>query len=107
MSCRPRPGTPLLALDAPFRGRGWFQLEYLQHPGTFKARGAFNRILRASENDSLDPSVRVVVASGGDAGMATRLRLASRGYFHHRNRVRQGSVFKRGGFDRGSVFTRR
>ena len=72
--------TPLLALDAPFRGRGWFKLEYLQHPGTFTARGAFNRILRASENDSLDPSVRVVVASGGDAGMATRSRLANWGF---------------------------
>src|SRR3954449_6114992 len=62
--------TPLLALDSASGGRGWFKLEYLQHTGTFKARGAFNRILSASEDGSLDPSVGVVVASGGNAGLA-------------------------------------
>lgn len=62
--------TPLLAVDAAFGGTGWFKLEYLQHTGTFKARGAFNRILSASEDGSLDPSVGVVVASGGNAGLA-------------------------------------
>jgi threonine dehydratase len=62
--------TPLLAVDAAFAGSGWFKLEYLQHTGTFKARGAFNRIISASEEGKLDPKVGVVVASGGNAGLA-------------------------------------
>jgi threonine dehydratase len=62
--------TPLLAVDAAVGGTGWLKLEYLQHTGTFKARGAFNRILAASEDGSLDPEVGVVVASGGNAGLA-------------------------------------
>jgi threonine dehydratase len=62
--------TPLLAVDAAYGGTGWFKLEYLQHTGSFKARGAFNRILGASEDGSLDPNVGVVVASGGNAGLA-------------------------------------
>jgi threonine dehydratase len=62
--------TPLLAADAALGGGGWFKLEYLQHTGTFKARGAFNRIISAAEDGSLDPSVGVVVASGGNAGLA-------------------------------------
>ncbi|AWB94116.1 threonine/serine dehydratase [Aeromicrobium chenweiae] len=62
--------TPLLAMDDGFGGTGWFKLEHLQHTGTFKARGAFNRILSAYEDETLDPSVGVVVASGGNAGLA-------------------------------------
>ena len=62
--------TPLLAVDAAFAGTGWLKLEYLQHTGTFKARGAFNRILAASADGTLDPGVGVVVASGGNAGLA-------------------------------------
>ncbi len=62
--------TPLLALGAELGGAGWFKLEHLQHTGSFKARGAFNRILSASEDGSLDPGVGVVVASGGNAGLA-------------------------------------
>jgi len=62
--------TPLLAVDAAFGGTGWLKLEYLQHTGTFKARGAFNRILAASADGSLDPGVGIVVASGGNAGLA-------------------------------------
>lgn len=61
--------TPLLALDAA-AGGGWLKLEYLQHTGSFKARGAFNRILSAAEEGSLDPRVGIVVASGGNAGLA-------------------------------------
>lgn len=44
--------------------------EYLQHTGSFKARGAFNRVLSTLERGELDPGVGVVVASGGNAGMA-------------------------------------
>lgn len=62
--------TPLLGVDAAFGGCGWFKLEYLQHTGSFKARGAFNRIISASEDGSLDLSVGIVVASGGNAGLA-------------------------------------
>ncbi|MEU2347593.1 threonine/serine dehydratase [Modestobacter sp. NPDC049651] len=47
-----------------------FKLEFLQHTGTFKARGAVNRIAGAAERGELDPRVGVVVASGGNAGLA-------------------------------------
>jgi threonine dehydratase len=49
---------------------GCLKLEMLQHTGTFKPRGAFNRILSAQERGELDPAVGIVVASGGNAGMA-------------------------------------
>jgi threonine dehydratase len=49
---------------------GWLKLELLQHTGTFKPRGAFNRILSAQERGELDPAVGIVVASGGNAGLA-------------------------------------
>jgi threonine dehydratase len=62
--------TPMVAVGTTFGGTGWFKLEYLQHTGTFKARGAFNRVISASEDGSLDSSVGVVVASGGNAGLA-------------------------------------
>lgn len=48
----------------------WLKLEQLQHTGTFKARGAFNRQLVARELGELDPSRGVVAASGGNAGLA-------------------------------------
>ncbi len=62
--------TPLLAMDATDTAAGWYKLEQLQHTGSFKARGAFNRILVASEEGRLDPRVGIVVASGGNAGLA-------------------------------------
>jgi threonine dehydratase len=71
--------TPLLAMDAGVGGAGWFKLEHLQHTGTFKARGAFNRILGAAEDGSLDPKVGVVVASGGNAGLANAFAAAALG----------------------------
>ncbi|MEV6832395.1 threonine/serine dehydratase [Amycolatopsis sp. NPDC051102] len=51
--------TPVFADDGV-----WFKLEHLQHTGSFKARGAFNRILAA------DGQTGVVAASGGNAGLA-------------------------------------
>jgi threonine dehydratase len=48
----------------------WFKCEFLQHTGVFKARGAFNRMLAARERGELDPTVGVVAASGGNAGLA-------------------------------------
>jgi threonine dehydratase len=57
--------TPVLRAD----GQLWFKLEYLQHTGSFKARGAFNRVLAAAESGELTPR-GVVAASGGNAGLA-------------------------------------
>ncbi|HEX6686991.1 MAG TPA: threonine/serine dehydratase [Candidatus Limnocylindrales bacterium] len=53
----------------------WFKLEFLQHTGTFKARGMLNRILAAG------PSARagVVIASGGNAGLAAAWAARSAG----------------------------
>ncbi|MFC5752136.1 threonine/serine dehydratase [Actinomadura rugatobispora] len=47
----------------------WLKLELTQHTGSFKARGAFNRILRAEE-EGLLPEAGVIAASGGNAGLA-------------------------------------
>src|SRR5262245_50504515 len=44
--------TPVMAGDDP---DVWFKLEYLQHTGSFKARGALNRLLAAREAGELDP----------------------------------------------------
>ncbi|MEV1146773.1 pyridoxal-phosphate dependent enzyme, partial [Micromonospora sp. NPDC049799] len=56
-----------------------FKLEFLQHTGSFKARGALNRIRSAKEQGHLDPSVGVVVASGGNAGLANAYAAAHLG----------------------------
>jgi threonine dehydratase len=58
--------TPVL----PLAGDPALKLELLQHTGSFKARGAFNRQLAAAERGELDPAVGVVAASGGNAGLA-------------------------------------
>ncbi|MER6363568.1 threonine/serine dehydratase [Kitasatospora sp. NPDC001527] len=51
-------------------GRGpWFALEYLQHTGSFKARGAQN-FLQAHREDGSLPDAGVTIASGGNAGLA-------------------------------------
>ncbi|MEU6710597.1 threonine/serine dehydratase [Nonomuraea sp. NPDC046802] len=44
----------------------YFKLETLQHSGSFKVRGAFNRILSAGEL----PGSGVIAASGGNHGLA-------------------------------------
>jgi Threonine dehydratase len=49
-------------------GSLWLKLEFLQHTGSFKPRGAFNRILKAAEDGEL-PEVGVIAASGGNAGL--------------------------------------
>ncbi|GAA3270545.1 serine/threonine dehydratase [Dactylosporangium vinaceum] len=56
----------------------WFKLELLQHSGSFKARGAFNRILAAREEGTL-PSAGVIVASGGNAGLGVAYAAATLG----------------------------
>ncbi|MGN6522213.1 MAG: threonine/serine dehydratase [Actinomycetes bacterium] len=66
----PHDQSPNDAVGLPGAYRLWLKLELLQHTGSFKARGAFNRVLAARERGDLDPSVGVVVASGGNAGLA-------------------------------------
>jgi threonine dehydratase len=56
--------TPVLA-----DGGLVLKLELTQHTGSFKARGAFNRLLAAAEAGEL-PAAGVVAASGGNAGLA-------------------------------------
>lgn len=59
--------TPLLG---PAGADGvWLKCEFLQHCGVFKTRGAFNRQLAAIERGELGDA-GVVVASGGNAGLA-------------------------------------
>ena len=63
--------TPQTAVDpGAFPGQAWLKLEFLQHTGSFKARGAFNRILGAQADGELDPTIGTVTASGGNAGLA-------------------------------------
>lgn len=64
--------TPLWRLPAAALGLGapgaevWLKLEHLQSGGSFKARGMMNRLLA-----NPIPAAGVVVASGGNAGIAT------------------------------------
>src|SRR5687768_8704387 len=60
--------TPLLELEPGAFGldaRLTLKLEALQHTGSFKPRGAFNRILSATV-----PAAGVIAASGGNHGVA-------------------------------------
>src|SRR5262249_22096506 len=59
--------TPVVAADT-LPGRAWFKCEFVQHAGSFKARGAFNRVLSALESG--EAANGIVVASGGNAGIA-------------------------------------
>jgi threonine dehydratase len=64
--------TPVLRLSGDALGLGYgvtLKLELLQHAGSFKPRGAFNRILAAQEAGEL-PAAGVIAASGGNHGAA-------------------------------------
>lgn len=64
--------TPVLAVPAAELGLRCdmvLKLELLQHAGSFKPRGAFNRILGAREAGEL-PGAGVIAASGGNHGAA-------------------------------------
>ncbi|MEV0220614.1 threonine/serine dehydratase [Streptomyces sp. NPDC050704] len=50
-------------------GEVWLALEYMQHTGSFKARGAQNFIQAHRDAGSL-PAAGVTIASGGNAGLA-------------------------------------
>ncbi len=67
------PGDPWLPAG------GCLKLELLQHTGTFKSRGAFNRVLATRDRGELDPRVGIVVASGGNAGLAHAYAAATMG----------------------------
>ncbi|MBT2532735.1 threonine/serine dehydratase [Arthrobacter sp. ISL-48] len=72
--------TPILETDqGTFPGPVWFKCEFMQHTGTFKARGALNRLLASQERGELRPEVGVVVASGGNAGLANAYAAAQLG----------------------------
>ncbi len=61
--------TPVISVDCegtPVE----LKLEFLQVSGTFKARGAFNRLLAAREQDKSLPAAGIVAASGGNHGIA-------------------------------------
>ncbi|WP_055530291.1 threonine/serine dehydratase [Streptomyces graminilatus] len=47
----------------------WLALEYMQHTGSFKARGAQN-FIQAHRDTSTLPDAGVTIASGGNAGLA-------------------------------------
>jgi threonine dehydratase len=57
--------TPVIEVEAGLV----LKLEGLQHAGSFKPRGAFNRVLAAQEAGSL-PAAGVIAASGGNHGLA-------------------------------------
>ena len=77
--------TPLAAADAADfapAARVSFKLEQLQHTGSFKARGAFNRIVSAAQAGELTEA-GVAIASGGNAGMAVAYAAAQYGTTAH------------------------
>jgi threonine dehydratase len=72
--------TPVIAADqGSFPGNVWLNCEFMQHTGTFKARGAFNRVLACRERGELKEDVGIVVASGGNAGLANAYAAAQAG----------------------------
>ncbi|WP_395293118.1 serine/threonine dehydratase [Kitasatospora hibisci] len=60
---------PVAVAPGDSAGRVWLALEYLQHTGSFKARGAQNFLLAHAEAGNL-PTAGVTIASGGNAGLA-------------------------------------
>ena len=64
--------TPVMAVEGAVFGLAepvCLKLEMLQHAGSFKPRGAFNRILGAAASGPL-PADGVIAASGGNHGLA-------------------------------------
>ncbi|MQY13898.1 Phenylserine dehydratase [Streptomyces sp. RB5] len=60
----------------------WFALEFLQHTGSFKARGAAN-FVTAQRDAGAVPETGVVIASGGNAGLACAWAARERGVPAH------------------------
>lgn len=77
--------TPVIDIDVDGRPVN-LKLEFLQRSGSFKARGAFNRLLTAFESPALAEPLRrngVVAASGGNHGIAVALAAADLGVPAH------------------------
>ena len=70
--------TPIMKVDGRELGLGgielWLKLEHLQRGGSFKARGMFNRM-----RSNAVPEAGVVIASGGNAGIAVAVAAQSLG----------------------------
>ncbi|MFF4699948.1 threonine/serine dehydratase [Streptomyces chattanoogensis] len=65
-----RPVTLARADDKAFgASQVWMAMEFMQHTGSFKARGALN-FLGANAAVGFKPDAGVVIASGGNAGLA-------------------------------------
>ncbi|MFF3572747.1 threonine/serine dehydratase [Nocardia jiangxiensis] len=60
---------PIALAPAESDGSLWLAMEFLQHTGTFKARGAANFLSAHLEEHTL-PEAGVTIASGGNAGLA-------------------------------------
>lgn len=60
--------TPVMTADG-FGTPVWFKYEFMQYTGSFKARGAVNRILALRDRGELTDA-GIVAASGGNAGVA-------------------------------------
>jgi threonine dehydratase len=75
---RRTPVTVVAAGDLVPGVRVALKLEQLQHTGSFKARGALNRVLSAAERGELGPA-GVVAASGGNAGLAVAYAASRQG----------------------------
>lgn len=71
--------TPVIGLDVPGVGLVRLKLEQLQHTGSFKARGAFNTLIKGPV-----PVAGVVAASGGNHGAAVAYAARKLG---HRARI--------------------
>ena len=74
--------TPLVHTSAGELGLPYpvtLKLELLQHTGSFKPRGAFNRILAAAEHGEIGPS-GLIAASGGNHGAAVAFAAQRLGY---------------------------
>src|ERR1700676_670976 len=69
--------TPIMkaALDAAPGARVFFKLEFTQHAGSFKSRGAFNNLLSRKV-----PAAGVTAASGGNHGIAVAYAAQRLGY---------------------------
>jgi len=65
---RRTPLEPAADLGRENGGRVFFKLESVQHTGSFKVRGALNRLLALDENER---KAGVVTASSGNHGLAT------------------------------------
>lgn len=76
------PLAPFLSADEQALSGGrevWLKLDFLQPGGSFKLRGAFNRLLAAE----LQPGASVVAASGGNHGVAVAWAARSLGVHAH------------------------